>query len=161
MDKIRVLVADDSLFMQATYKKILETDDGLAIVATASDGPEAVRKAQNTVPDVAVLDIKMPDISGIEAAGQILASCPGTGIVIVSSYEDTQYFVELLKFGSKGKAYILKASINDIDLLISTVRGVARGETILDPYFTEGIPGAAIESMVSDQEEAPDQLPST
>ena len=99
----------------------------------------------------------MPDISGIEAAGQILTSCPNTGIVIVSSYEDTQYFVELLKYGSKGKAYILKASINDIDLLIRTVRGVARGETILDPYFTEGIQDAAIESMVMEQEESEDQ----
>ena len=85
MEKIRVLVADDSVLMQATYRKILETDIGLTIVATASDGHEAVRKAQDTVPDVAVLDIKMPDISGIEAAGQILASCPDTGIVIVSS----------------------------------------------------------------------------
>ena len=157
MDKIRVLVADDSVLMQATYRKILETDIGLTIVATASDGHEAVRKAQDTVPDVAVLDIKMPDISGIEAAGQILASCPDTGIVIVSAYEDTQYFVELLKYGSKGKAYILKASINDIDLLIRTVRGVARGETILDPYFTEGIQDAAIESMVMEQEEPEDQ----
>ena len=157
MDKIRVLVADDSLFMQATYRKILETDAGLTIVATASDGPEAVRMAQDTVPDVAVLDIKMPDISGIEAAGQILASCPDMGIVIVSSYEDTQYFVELLKYGSKGKAYILKASINDIDLLIRTVRGVARGETILDPYFTEGIQDAAIQSVVTEQEEPEDQ----
>jgi len=157
MDKIRVLVADDSLFMQATYRKILETDTGLTIVATASDGPEAVRMAQDTVPDVAVLDIKMPDINGIEAAGQILASCPDTGIVIVSSYEDTQYFVELLKYGSKGKAYILKASINDIDLLIRTVRGVARGETILDPYFTKSIQDAAIEGMVMEQEEPEDQ----
>ncbi len=85
MDNIRVLVADDSLFMQATYRKILGTDTGMTLVATASDGPEAVRMAQDIVPDVAVLDIKMPNISGIEAAGQILASCPDTGIVIVSS----------------------------------------------------------------------------
>ncbi len=157
MDKLRVLVADDSLFMQATYRKILETDAGLTIVATASDGPEAVRKAQDTVPDVAVLDIKMPDISGIDAAGQILASCPDTGIVIVSSYEDTQYFVELLKYGSRGKAYILKTSINDIDLFIRTVRGVARGETILDPYFAEGIRDAAIKSILSEQQQGADQ----
>ena len=140
MKKIRVLVADDSKFMQATYKKILESQDHLEIVATVSDGREAVAQAEVTKPDVAILDIKMPHIGGIEAAGIILSSRPNTGIVIVSAYDDTQYFTELLKYGSKGKAYILKTSINDIDALISAVDGVARGETILDPYFKEGIP---------------------
>ena len=143
MDEISVLVADDSVFMQATYKKILETQKHLRIVATVSDGQEAIKQALATKPDVAILDIKMPNLGGIEAARQILASRPGTGIVIVSAYDDTQYFVELLKYGAKGKAYILKTSIDDIDILINAVEGVARGETILDPYFTEGLPQAA------------------
>ena len=143
MKKIRVLVADDSKFMQATYKKLLESQDHLEIVATASDGREAVSKAEATKPDVAILDIKMPYIGGIEAAGMILSSLPDTGIVIVSSYDDTEYFAELLKYGPTGKAYILKTSIDDIDTLISAVDGVAKGETILDPYFKEKMPQAA------------------
>ena len=143
MDELRVLVADDSQFMQATYKKILETEKHIKIVAMASDGQEAVTKAEMTTPDVVILDIKMPSISGLEAARQILASAPGTGIVMVSSYGDTQYFAELSKFGTGGKAYILKTSTDYIDLLIRAVDGVARGETILDPYFTEEAPGAA------------------
>ena len=62
METLRVLVADDSEFMQATYKKILETDERLRIIATASDGAEAINQAQATIPDVAILDIKMPNI---------------------------------------------------------------------------------------------------
>ena len=143
MKKIRVLVADDSKFMQATYKKILESQDHLEIVATASDGREAVTQADATKPDVAILDIKMPHIGGIEAAGIILSSRPNTGIVIVSAYDDPEYFAELLKYGPRGKAYILKTSIDDIDALIGAVDGVARGETILDPYFKKGTPQAS------------------
>lgn len=147
MQKTRVLVADDSKFMKAAYKKILHSQKHLKVVATASDGTEAVAQAEATKPDVAILDIRMPNMGGIEAVGRILDSRPGTGIVIVFPYHDAQYFVELLKFGAGGKAYILNTSIDDIDSLISAVEGVGQGETILDPYFQGASPEAALKYL--------------
>ena len=111
---------------------------------------DALRAAHEAVqPDVAILDIKMPKVNGLEAARQILAISPRTGIVIISSYDDTQYFVELLKFGSKGKAYILKSSMDDLDILLDAVEGVARGETILDPCLRERLPQTVLDQLES------------
>ena len=85
MDKLRILVADDSEMMLSAYQKILQTQDNLQVVALASDGEEAVKQAEATHPDVAILDIKMPKVNGLEAASRILAKSPGTGIVIISA----------------------------------------------------------------------------
>ena len=149
MDKLRILVADDSKMMLSAYQKILQTQNNLQVVALASDGEEAVKQAEATHPDVAILDIKMPKVNGLEAARKILANSPGTGIVIISAYDDTQYFVELLKFGWKGKAYILKSSMDDLDILLDAVEGVARGETILDPYLRERLPQTVLDQLKS------------
>ena len=115
----------------------------------ASDGEEAVKQAEATHPDVAILDIKMPKVNGLEAARKILANSPGTGIVIISAYDDTQYFVELLKYGSKGKAYILKSSMDDLDILLDAVEGVARGETILDSHLRGRLPQTVLDQLES------------
>ena len=133
---LNVLVADDSKFMQAAYKKILETQKNLQVVATVSDGQEAVCQSQALRPHVVSLDIRMPNVGGIEAARQISASWPGIGIVIVSASEDSQPLVDLLNIDARGKAYIRKTSLDDIDVLIRAVEGVARGETILHPDFS-------------------------
>ena len=149
MDKLRILVADDSKMMLSAYQKILQTQNNLEVVALASDGEEAVKQAEATQPDVVILDIKMPKVNGLEAAREILANSPSTGIVIISAYDDTQYFVELLKYGSKGKAYILKSSMDDLDILLDAVEGVARGETILDPRLRERLPQTVLDQLES------------
>ena len=149
MHKLRILVADDSKMMLSAYQKILQSQNNLQVVALASDGEEAVKQAEATHPDVAILDIKMPKVNGLEAARKILANSPGTGIVIISAYDDTQYFVELLKYGSKGKAYILKSSMDDLDILLDAVEGVARGETILDPHLRERLPQTVLDQLES------------
>ena len=130
---LKVLVADDSKFMQATYKKILESEKNLQVVATVSDGQEAVCQAKASRPHVVILDIRMPNLGGIEAARQISAVQPSIGIVIVSACEDSQSLVDLLNIDARGKAYIRKTSLDDIAILIRAVEGVARGETILHP----------------------------
>ena len=149
MDKLRILVADDSKTMLSAYQKILQTHENMQVVALASDGDDAVKQAAALQPDVAILDIKMPKVNGLEAARKILANAPRTGIVIVSAYDDTQYFVELLKYGSKGKAYILKSSMDDLDILLDAVEGVARGETILDPHLRERLPQTVLDQLES------------
>ena len=137
MDKLRVMVADDAQFMRVAYKRILDTQEHLEIVGMAADGDEAVRLAELLKPDVAILDIRMPKINGIEAAQKIKAACPGTGIVIISAYDDTEYIVELLKDGPEGKAYLLKTSVDNIDELIRAVESVAAGRTVLDPAIVQ------------------------
>ena len=135
MDNLRVLVADDSQFMRVAYKRILETQEYLEVVGMAADGEEVVRQAQDLEPDVVVLDIRMPKLNGIEAAQRITTRKPGTGIVIISHYDDPEYIVEFLKDGPEGKAYLLKTSIDDIDELIRAVEAVAAGRTVLDPVI--------------------------
>ena len=103
----------------------------------ASNGEEAVKLAQELKPAVAILDVRMPRINGIEAAQKITAELPDTGIVIISHYDDTEYIVELLKDGPEGKAYLMKTSVDDIDQLIRAVEAVADGQTVLDPLIVQ------------------------
>ena len=160
MEKLKVIVADDSEFMRVAYKRILETQEHLEIVGMAADGEEAVRQAEQTKPDVAILDVRMPNLSGIEAANQILAKLPKTGIVIISAYDDPEYVLELLKDGASGKAYLLKTSIDDIDELIRAVEIVAIGGTVLDPAIVQRLvhayvlqPGSPLVRLTDEQQE--------
>ena len=160
MDKLRVLVADDSEFMRVAYKRILETQEHLEIVGMACDGEEAIMKAQATKPQVAILDIRMPKVNGIQAAHEILSTLPSTGIVIISAYDDPEYVLELLKNGVRGKAYLLKTSIDDIEELIKAVEAVAQGGTVLDPAIVQRLvnayilqPGSPLVQLTEEQQE--------
>ena len=160
MDKLRVIVADDSEFMRVAYKRILETQEHLEIVGMAADGEEAVMQAQATGPQVAILDVRMPKMNGIEAARQILANNPNTGIVIISAYDDPEYVLELFKGGARGKAYLLKTSIDDIEELIQAVETVAEGGTVLDPAIVQQLvnayiiqPGSPLVDLTEEQQE--------
>ena len=160
MDKLRLIVADDSEFMRVAYKRILETQEHLVIVGMASDGEEAVMKVQETKPAVAILDIRMPKLNGIQAAHQILTTHPDTGIVIISAYDDPEYVLELLKDGVRGKAYLLKTSIDDIEELIKAVEAVAEGGTVLDPAIVQRLvntyiiqPGSPMVQLTEDEQE--------
>ena len=137
MDKLRVIVADDAQFMRVAYKRILDTQEHLEVIGVAADGDEAIRQAELMKPDVAILDVRMPKVNGIQVAQQIKAARPETGIVIISHYDDTEYIVELLKDGPEGKAYLLKSSVDNIDDLIRAVEGVAAGQTVLDPVIVQ------------------------
>ena len=130
-EQLRILIADDSEFMRVAYKRILEEQSSLRMVAMASNGEEAVRMAAVTAPDVAILDIRMPKVDGIQVAHQILAQRPTTAIVIVSAYEELAYVADLMRNGAVRKAYLLKYSLSDISDLIRIVRDVYRGHTVL------------------------------
>ena len=132
LDKLRILVADDSQFMRTAYKRILETQDNFEVVAVASDGQEALEKALALAPDVAVLDVRMLRLDGIEAAHRIKRQHPGTAIVMISAYDDLTFVAELFKGGPERKAYLLKNSLDDIGELIRVVETVVKGQTVLD-----------------------------
>ena len=132
MSPVRILIADDSQFIRIAYKRVLETQDEFEIVGMAEDGAEALEKFWKLVPDLAILDIVMPKVNGIEVARQIIDRQPHAGIVIISSYDDLAYVSEVMKDAVERRAYILKNSLAEITELIRVVGAVADGQIILD-----------------------------
>ena len=137
MSQLRILVADDNQFMRTAYKRILETQDQFEVVAMASDGAEALEMALELTPDVAILDVMMPKMDGIEAARQITARYPQTGIVLISAFDDLAFVSAIMKDGATRRAYILKNSLDDIGELIRVVEAVANGQAVLDPSIVQ------------------------
>ena len=133
MKRLRILIADDSHFMRIAFKKILETQENFEVIALASDGEQALEQAIQLAPDVVILDIKMPKLDGLETARHITDHHPGTAIVIISAFDDLAFLAELVRNGLRGKAYLLKSSLDDIGQLIHTVEAVTKGHTVLDP----------------------------
>jgi len=131
MEQLYVLIADDSEFMRVAYKRILESQPGLKVVAMAANGEEATKMAEETFPDVAILDVWMPKVDGIQAAHDIRKQDPDTAIVVISSYEDLDLVADLMQNGVERKAYLLKHSITNITDLVSIVQAVHEGQTIL------------------------------
>jgi DNA-binding NarL/FixJ family response regulator len=132
MGELRVLIADDSEFMRIAYKRIIEAESSMEVVAMASNGADAVWSTAETDPDVAILDVMMPKVDGIQVAHQIRKRRPSTAIVVISSYEDLSFVADLMRNGVERKAYLLKHSISDITGLVRVVEAVHKGQTVLD-----------------------------
>jgi DNA-binding NarL/FixJ family response regulator len=125
----RILLADDHALVRRGLRLILDAESDLTVVAEAADGTEAVAAATAGGVDLAVLDIAMPQMTGIQAARQISRSAPDVRILILSMYDNEQYFFEALRAGASG--YVLK-SVADRDL-IEACRAAMRGESFLYP----------------------------
>jgi DNA-binding NarL/FixJ family response regulator len=125
----RILLADDHALVRRGLRMILDAEPDLTVVAEATDGSEAVAAATAGGVDLAVLDIAMPRMTGIQAARQIARSAPDVRILILSMYDNEQYFFEALRAGASG--YVLK-SVADRDL-IEACRAAMRGESFLYP----------------------------
>ena len=126
---IRVLLADDHRLIRNGLRLVLEQQPDYSVVAEADDGREAVALAASTKPDVAVLDIGMPNLTGIEAALQIKQARPETAIVMLSMHSDEGYILRALKAGATG--YLLKDSVESD--LVNAVRAVAEGKSFFSP----------------------------
>ena len=132
MRQIRILLADDHNVMRGGLRLLLERQQGFRVVGEASDGRQAVEQAEETKPDIIVLDIAMPNLSGIEAAQRISALLPQTRIIILSMHADESYVLRALKAGAKG--YLLKDSAeND---LIEAIRAVDEGKAFFSPEIS-------------------------
>jgi DNA-binding NarL/FixJ family response regulator len=127
--KLRILVGDDHTLVRHGFRKILEERPEWEVVAEASDGRDAVRQALSTQPDVAILDIGMPFLNGIEATRQVVRRLPSVRILILSMHSDEAYIIQALKAGARG--YMLKDSA-DTDL-IRGVAAVAAGKSFFSP----------------------------
>jgi len=133
MRKIRVLLADDHQLMRSGLRLMLERESDMSVVGEASDGREAVALAKSLKPDVVVMDIAMPNLSGIEAAHQMIQENPELGIVMVSMHSDETYVLRALKAGSRG--YLLKDSA-EADL-IKAIHVVAGGKSFFSPAISK------------------------
>ena len=129
---IRILLADDHSVVRQGFRMILSKHADLEVIGEASNGREAVELAQRLVPDVAVVDIAMPEMNGVEATRQIRQNVPECQVLVLSMYKDAPYVRETLRAGAKG--YLLKDSIDED--LVKAVRAVARGEGFLSPAIS-------------------------
>jgi DNA-binding NarL/FixJ family response regulator len=129
MAKLRLLLADDHVLMRQGVRKLLEETPEWSVVAEASDGRSAVQEAVNHRPDVAVLDIGMPLLNGIEATRKIVRRLPGTGVLILSMHPDEAYVTQAVQAGARG--YLLKDSAAQD--LIAAVAAVAKGQSFFSP----------------------------
>ena len=140
MKQIRILLADDHNVMRKGLRLLLESQPGFTVVAEAADGRQAVEQAEATSPDVVVLDIAMPNLSGIEAAQRIISQRPSTSVVILSMHSDEGYVLRALKAGAKG--YLLKDSVEGD--LIEAITTVHQGKT----FFSREIGKMLVEDYI-------------
>ena len=132
MKKIRILLADDHNIMRRGLRLLLEREPGFEAVGEAADGRQAVERAEATQPDVVVLDIAMPNLSGIDAAQRIHGLFPHAAIVILSMHSDEGYVLRALKAGAKG--YVLKDSVENV--LIEAIQAVSEGKAFFSPEIS-------------------------
>ncbi len=133
--KIRILLADDHAVVRQGFRLILEAQPDLEIVGEASNGREAAELAARLRPDVVVMDVAMPELSGIEATRRLGVESPRTRVLALSMHKDSVYVREILRAGARG--YLLKDAI-DRDL-VAAIRAVARGEGYLSPAVSDAV----------------------
>jgi DNA-binding NarL/FixJ family response regulator len=129
MTRLRILLADDHTVMRQGLRKVLEESSEWHVVAEAGDGREAVRLAEECKPDVAIVDVTMPLLNGIETTRQILKRSPSTRVLVLTMHADQPYVNQILRAGATG--YLLKDSA-DIDL-INAVTAVSQGHSFFSP----------------------------
>jgi len=124
---VRVLIADDQTLFRVGLARLLEEDERVKIVGQAGDGAEAVKLAGSLKPDVVLMDLKMPNLDGIEATRQIVAAHPGVKVLLLTTFEADNHVIQALKAGASG--YILKDSRPDS--IVSSLLAVMAGERVM------------------------------
>jgi DNA-binding NarL/FixJ family response regulator len=144
---MRILVADDHGIVRAGIKLLLERQSDLQVVAEASDGVAAVQQALAERPDLCILDVGMPKMTGLQATREILSHLPSARVLIVSMHDDEHYLFEALKAGAAG--YVLKREADDV--LVGAVRAVGRG----DAFLTNAAERSLIRQWMADGAKGP------
>lgn len=137
---MRVLLADDHAIVRRGLKSLIETEPGLTVVAEAADGLEAIRLAEEHDPDVAILDVGMPKLNGIEVAARLQKLRRPPQVIILSMHADESYIIRALSAGAR--AYLLKDATDED--LIPAVRTVAAGK----PFFSPAVAGVLVDDYV-------------
>ena len=138
---LRVLVCDDQALVRAGFAKLLEATDGLVVVGEAADGAEAVEQTRRLLPDVVLMDIRMPVLDGISATSRIVSvHDSGVRVLVLTTFGTDDYVADALRAGASG--FLLKDA--PPDRLVDAIRVVARGEALLDPAVTRTVISAAV-----------------
>jgi len=133
MDKISVLIADDHTLFRKGVHKMLEAEEDMKVVGEAATGREALEQARALMPDVILMDIKMPELDGIEATRILCREMPHIGIIFVTMSQEDEFVFRGLQAGGRG--YILKDS--DPETMLRAIRAVAHGESLLGPTIAQ------------------------
>ena len=147
MKPIRVLIADDHAMIREGLRRLLESQADIEVVGEAKDGVEALGACRRLRPDVALLDIAMPQLTGVEAVTLIKQVSPETEVVILSMYEKDAYVHQAMKAGARG--YVLKAAPSSY--LLAAIRRTNNGEYYLSPKIRSGIMAAYIDGSSRDE----------
>jgi DNA-binding NarL/FixJ family response regulator len=132
---IRAVLADDHAVVRAGIRQFLEAAGGIQVVAEVGDGPAAVEAVKAHSPDVVVLDIQMPGMTGIEVTRWVRANASRTGVLILSAFDDDPYILAVLQAGANG--YVLKTA--DAADIVQAVRAVHEGKSALDPEIARKV----------------------
>jgi DNA-binding NarL/FixJ family response regulator len=144
---VRLVIADDHGVVRGGLRLLLERQPDMEVVGEEEDGAAAVTEVLAHRPDLAILDVAMPRLTGLQATREIKARAPGVGVLILSMHDDERYLFEALKAGASG--YVLKQKA-DRELL-DAVRAVGRGE----PFLTNSAMGSLVRSWMADESREP------
>ncbi len=134
-------MVDDHELMRQAYGMLLDTDPAIEIVGFASDGQEALTLTEKLLPDVIIMDGRMPRLNGIEAASIIRERHPDMAVVLLSAFDDDEFVRDFLQGDVKGKAYLLKQSLHTLTDLVQAVKDVADGKTYLASEIVSKLAG--------------------
>lgn len=137
---LRIVLAEDNYLVREGVGKLIDLEPDLEVVAACADYPSLLDAVEQYAPDVVVTDIRMPPTGsdeGIRAANELRALRPDLGVVVLSQYAEPAYALKFLESGSKGRAYLLKERVSDINQLSSAIREVARGGSVIDPEVVD------------------------
>ena len=132
---IRVLIADDQSMVRTGLRMLLSSEEDIEVVAEASNGLEAVQKADRFDPDVILMDIRMPELDGLEATRRVLASDKGARVLVLTTFDLDEYVYEALRAGASG--FVLKD--DPAEQILAAVRVVAGGNALLSPTVTKRV----------------------
>ncbi len=144
-EPIRVLLAEDNYLVREGVKSLLETREGFEVVGTAGDLDGLLEAVEETSPDVVLTDIRMPPTGtdeGLRAAAQLRETSPEVGVVVLSQYATPAYALSLLDKGASGRAYLLKERVSDVTQLLTAIREVANGGSVIDPMVVDALVAA-------------------
>jgi len=135
MNKIKVILADDHVLFREGTRNLIEQERDIEVIGEASDGEEAIELVAKLHPHVALMDIAMPKVNGIEATREIKGRCPTTAVLILTAYDNDQYILAILEAGAAG--YLLK-NVSGKEL-VNAVRAIHAGEAVLHPIIAHKV----------------------
>jgi DNA-binding NarL/FixJ family response regulator len=142
---LRVVIAEDNFLIREGVRELLATAPDVEVGASCGDMDSLLAAVEREKPDVVLTDIRMPPTDtdeGIRAAEKLRDSAPDIGVVVLSQYDEPEYALALLERGARGRGYLLKQRVSDLEQLVGALREVARGGSVIDPKIVEGLVAA-------------------